>query len=1604
MEAKYLVEISSYKWATLTASYGGNTYSGIIDPESFSGVTCRLDIESSGLISANDLSFDVINPAGTITRALVKGQFCIVRLIIDGTQSRAWKFIVTDAAEHNGLITIYAEGILNKAVRGSLPKTKKPKEIWPSDNVESDSDYVVPIILGTAYIPVAPIYDTDSVYYVMGDSTAATYTITEIQSPHDWGNSSIWAQADYTFTQSDLDGYKVVEPIIADSDGDTTADATGVWNSNGLLYPLLNFSRSDTEDLTSPEEWVEYLLESLGTASADVDTGASSTFETAGTTYASRSMAFNGGFWVPEDGESILRSVLIQCDSFLYNGEKIELHTFSATSVETFDRTDTIENSFGISPRTISESDGGHVEWVNSGDPQDVFTGKAEVRLYNDQASVEAVDSEVLTCRFLSDSQHAQIAGILYFAKKFLGSAEASFSVPLDRLSTVATIKPGQVITLNDAVIFGAEYDIIITELTFNDDNSVSISGVRLEYIEDWEDITTDEISVANYTEQAGEFSQATAGADGLNAGAVTLYLRSATIPDVPASTATYTFTTGVLADHDNGWTQAMPEVDGNPCWIITKYVAVTAPTDTIEIETGDWPTPVKFLEDGTVGQGVVKGVCFLRATSAPATPTGGSFASPTATGWSDGIPSGTAPVYMTTRLFTSDGESPQEAVWTTPNKIGEIGIGSKVQFSVTGSTLWHDVPATNDLYMRACSSADGGSSWSCAGATLIKGETGATGADGASGLNTAIISLYKKFTSPTVAPTGDFSGTFTYTFSTKTLSGGTLNGWTTAVPSLASGEYLWVRQATASSTTDTDTIAAAEFASAVSISGTGVDGTNGLNTATVYLYRVSTSSSTAPTAFSGTGTYTFATNVLSGMTLNSWTQTPPTVPAGSFLWVRQATASATTATDTIAIGEWSAAVVLSGTGVDGVAGSSGLNTATIFIYKRATTSPAVPSSTLTYTFSTKVLSGTLGGWTQAVPADDGNPLWVTTAVATATAPADTDTIATGEWASPAKMAENGTDGSDGADGLNQATVYLYQRKSTAPAVTDIADPVTYTFTTGAITGSIGSWARTVPSGADPLYVTGATAISVSATDTIARSEWSTPVIMAENGADGADGNDGVDATNWSSTIVFSSTDYNTVSWTAGSVYANGTTYAINAGNTGNMAAATFIYLAPATSTTVLQITTTASNAVGTGKILIAVAQNHGTTGDDAIFQVFGGKGGVMITADNIAANTITANEIAANTITAAKIAASTITSTEIFGTTLSVIAADCGTLTAGILQSTNFDTTHGFKLDLTNATMTVNAAAGLVVNAAGGITVSDGASLNLTVAANSASLSKIVFTDSVPNVRYEIVSSYVSASTTGTFLIDASTAAGSTEDHFVVQDFTYHQIGNYSKSYISLDADGPATLQGYTTTNLITIEGTSGVHVVGDTADGVICWGTGSTMVFAVATSASDYVGGVGAATKFYIKSDGEVHIYSDVIPSASGTCDLGSTTYELGDVFIADDKAVKFGNGQDASITYDEASTDKLKITCASGISLSGPITTVDGISPTTDGTKDLGTTAAAFGTAFVQAIKNPNDANGYSASLHDGDNDIRFKWDGTDLLVKIDTSVFKITLTAV
>lgn len=113
-----------------------------------------------------------------------------------------------------------------------------------------------------------------------------------------------------------------------------------------------------------------------------------------------------------------------------------------------------------------------------------------------------------------------------------------------------------------------------------------------------------------------------------------------------------------------------------------------------------------------------------------------------------------------------------------------------------------------------------------------------------------------------------------------------------------------------------------------------------GLNSATVVLFRKNSNDSSAPSSFSGTFNYNFNTGALSGGTLNSWTQSAPSLGVGEYLWQRTASVSSTSTTTTLATTAFSTASIVGRAGPTGDTGSSVLS-----IYQQSLSQPTTPSN-----------------------------------------------------------------------------------------------------------------------------------------------------------------------------------------------------------------------------------------------------------------------------------------------------------------------------------------------------------------------------------------------------------------------------------------------------------------------------------------------------------------------------------------------------------------------------------------------------------------------------------------------------------------------------------
>jgi len=489
MLIQWAIEKGMDYWSDINFTFDGKTYSSVITPGSFDTLNCYQK-------DTTKFSFSLVDPPTVAyLRDDLINQTIILRLIIDGVQSRAWKLKIYSAVYAYGVWECKTKGLLGEVLTGMYPKTQKATALFPSDMVLSGdvAEYVAPVVFGTAYIPVAPVLTTLSfpvtglgVGYVIGKD-GPTYTIEELLTPHDYPGSIIYDNT-YTYSQDTANGMRIVQPVLQDVSGDGTPDAPGIFESGGVLAPLLRYSTSGpdgTNALTSPEQVVELVLEGMGVAVGDIDTGVS--FLAAGLVYVGRSIIYNGGFWIQESCQSAIDALLEPCDSYLYEGEKIELHPFVSDSVGTFTNADVEDETFSINPRTVQENDGGTVEWPMPGKAQDVFNGQATVGCYDSQVEITN-PGKTVTIRFMTDSVNSKTAGMLSLAKEYLIEDDVSFGTTYENITNIDTIKPNNVVMINDDM-FGAFF-IIIESINFKQ-WTVEISGVRLKALEDWDDIVS---------------------------------------------------------------------------------------------------------------------------------------------------------------------------------------------------------------------------------------------------------------------------------------------------------------------------------------------------------------------------------------------------------------------------------------------------------------------------------------------------------------------------------------------------------------------------------------------------------------------------------------------------------------------------------------------------------------------------------------------------------------------------------------------------------------------------------------------------------------------------------------------------------------------------------------------------------------------------------------------------------------------------------------------------------------------------------------------------------------------------------------------------------
>ena len=183
---------------------------------------------------------------------------------------------------------------------------------------------------------------------------------------------------------------------------------------------------------------------------------------------------------------------------------------------------------------------------------------------------------------------------------------------------------------------------------------------------------------------------------------------------------------------------------------------------------SGSWKNVGKFT--GNDGVSTFKSTVFKRTNSTPSKPTGGSYASPTPQGWSDGIPAGEEILWASTATFSSDGS--KDVDWTTPAQMTDthdfeviysgtdFASKSKALASIPAgfkkngvdidadwlskATNWTDDGEDGSIWMATIKSSNG--VWGSWTVSKIKGESGKDGEDGEDGTDGAQVYLHIKY------------------------------------------------------------------------------------------------------------------------------------------------------------------------------------------------------------------------------------------------------------------------------------------------------------------------------------------------------------------------------------------------------------------------------------------------------------------------------------------------------------------------------------------------------------------------------------------------------------------------------------------------------------------------------------------------------------------------------------------------------------------------------------------------------------------------------------------------------------------------------------------
>ena len=369
----------------------------------------------------------------------------------------------------------------------------------------------------------------------------------------------------------------------------------------------------------------------------------------------------------------------------------------------------------------------------------------------------------------------------------------------------------------------------------------------------------------------------------------------------------------------------------------VTFFEATAAPTLPVSGQT--------FVEyigadgaDGTAGvagDSVAQLTIYRRASTAPATPTGGSYSFDSntitpPTDWSATIPTGTDPLYASLSVATVNGTTGTDTslTWSSPEILAQNGA------------------------------------------------TGGDGNDGTSGTSVYTTNVYIRLSTSPGTPVTN-TGSFNFTTNTLTAPTGSPSSqvWNVSIP--AGSNPLYVSEATFSISGDTGTDSTVTWGAPILFvqdgadGADGTDGAAGVNGLSTYLFSVFQRSATLPATPTG-GQYNFGTNT--GTAPTGWSTSVPTGTDPLYTTSTLASVQGATGTDTVLT--WVTPTIMAQDGTDGSTGAAGSRGPGRFDRSFTdTTTPAVGSTDFNNDARQTICEALQGTWTTSCSITLGNPI-----------------------------------------------------------------------------------------------------------------------------------------------------------------------------------------------------------------------------------------------------------------------------------------------------------------------------------------------------------------------------------------------------------------------------------------------------------------------------------------------------------------------------------------------------------------------------------------------------------------------------------------------------